>query len=300
MKVEHYPTIITPFTPENQIDYASLGRLIDHLLKHHCDGIFAVCQSSEMFFLSDEEKLSLAAFCIDRCHIAGKNCVVSGHTHDALDEQIAYLQKLEKCAPDAIILVTNRLARENEGDDILIKNLQAIISLLDPGTRLGLYECPYPYKRLLSPEVIDYLVSTGRFDFIKDTSCQIEVIRARLRQTDGSTIRLYNANAATLLESLQAGAAGYSGIMLNFIPEIFSVFRRYLADDASGEIPPLQHHVRSAGAIADLITLTSVFECQKYPVNAKHYLKMKGLIDCTKTRSIAIDTLTESQSKELI
>ena len=32
MKVELYPTIVTPFTPENQIDYASLGRLIDHLL----------------------------------------------------------------------------------------------------------------------------------------------------------------------------------------------------------------------------------------------------------------------------
>jgi predicted neuraminidase len=299
MKAELYPTIVTPFTPDNQIDYGSLGRLIDHFFKHHCDGIFAVCQSSEMFFLSDEEKLALAAFSIDRCHAAGKKCVVSGHTHDSLDEQIVYLRELEKLAPDAIILVTNRLARQDEGDGILIKNLQAIISRLDPGTRLGLYECPHPYKRLLSAEVIDYLVSTCRFDFIKDTCCQIEVIRARLRQTDGSTIRLYNANAATLLESLQAGAAGYSGIMLNFIPEIFSMFRRYFAEDATGEIPPLQHHIRSAGAIADLITLTSVYECQKYPVNAKHYLKTKGIIDCTRTRSVTPDTLTESQTKEL-
>lgn len=300
MKAELYPTIITPFTPDNQIDYVSLGRLIDHFFRQHCDGIFAVCQSSEMFFLSDEEKLSLASFCIERCHAAGRKCVVSGHTHDSLDEQIAYLNKLEKLEPDAIILVTNRLARENEGDDILIRNLQSIISRLDPGTRLGLYECPYPYKRLLSAEVIDYLVSTGHFDFIKDTCCQIEVIRTRLNQIKGSTIRLYNANAATLLESLQAGATGYSGVMLNFIPELFSVFRRYLADDMPCGIPPLQQHVRTAGVIADLITAASVYENQKYPVNAKHYLKMKGLIDCTKTRNAASDTLTESQTKELI
>lgn len=301
MKTELYPTIITPFTPDNQVDYVSLGRLIDHLFRHHCDGLFAVCQSSEMFFLSDQEKLALASFCIDRCRQAGKKCVVSGHTHDDLNDQLVWLKALEKLEPDAIILVTNRLARQDEGDAILIDNLRFIISQLNPTTRLGFYECPHPYKRLLTAEVIDYLLLTGRFDFIKDTSCQIGMIRARLRQIAGSTIRLYNANAATLLDSLLAGAAGYSGVMLNFIPEVFSVLKRYLADEnETGDWPPLQHNVRSAGVFADLITVASVYENQKYPVNAKHYLKMKGLVDCTRTRSVASDTLTESQSKELL
>ncbi|NLO37811.1 MAG: hypothetical protein GX112_15870, partial [Clostridiaceae bacterium] len=44
-----YPTIITPFTPENKIDYPSLDRLIHYQLSNGCDGLFAVCQSSEMF-----------------------------------------------------------------------------------------------------------------------------------------------------------------------------------------------------------------------------------------------------------
>ena len=301
-----YPTIITPFTPENQIDYASLDRLIRYQFENGSDGLFAVCQSSEMFYLSEDEKLELAGFCIRRCHEAGKSCVVSGHTQDNPDDQIRYLQKLEKLAPDAIILVTNRLAGPDQDDRHLINRLTALIEALDPATRLGLYECPYPYKRLLSAEVIDYLVHTGRFDFIKDTSCQIDVIQTRLTQIQCSTIRLYNANAATLLESLILGAAGYSGVMLNFMPELFLLLKRYLGGaEAETETetetlwPPLRHHLRSAGDIASFITMASVFESQKYPVNAKHYLQQKGIVACTGSRTGDGKPLNESQRKEL-
>lgn len=300
MNLALYPTILTPFTNDNVIDFASLDRFISHLFKNHCDGLFAVCQSSEMFYLSEEEKLELARFCIDRCHQNGKKCLVSGHTQDMIEDQIHYLQKLSRLQADAVILVTNRLAGKAESDEILIENLKTIISQLDPETRLGLYECPYPYKRLLSGPVIDFLISTGRFDFIKDTSCQIEIIRSRLRQIKESTIRLYNANAATLMESIADGAAGYSGVMLNFIPELFSLVRRYLNDEtAPPGLVPLQRHVRSAAELAEFITLASVYEYQKYPLNAKHYLVQKGIFQTDLTRCTT-DKISESQHKELL
>ena len=34
-------------------------------------------------------------------------------------------------------------------------------------------------------------------------------------------MKLYNANTATLLESMREGAAGYSGVMANFHPELY-------------------------------------------------------------------------------
>ena len=229
MNLELYPTIITPFTADNKIDYKSLEKLIDYLFYYQSDGLFAVCQSSEMFFLSEAEKLELASFCVERCRGHQKKCVVSGHTQDQLEDQLSYLKKLEQLKPDAIILVTNRLAAKQEPDEILIRNLDFLIAGLSAETRLGLYECPYPYKRLLSEPVIEYLVQTGRFDFIKDTSCDAQVIKRRLALTSKSTIQLYNANAATLMRSLSDGAAGYSGVMLNFIPEVFGKLKQYLA-----------------------------------------------------------------------
>ena len=47
-----YPVMLTPFTEDDQVDYESLGRLVDWYIEKGVDGLFADCQSSEMFFLS--------------------------------------------------------------------------------------------------------------------------------------------------------------------------------------------------------------------------------------------------------
>ena len=51
-----YPTMLTPFTADNKIDYNAVEQLIDWYCKKGVDGIFAICQSSEIFFLSFEER----------------------------------------------------------------------------------------------------------------------------------------------------------------------------------------------------------------------------------------------------
>lgn len=288
MRCELYPTMVTPFTAEGKIDEKSLERLLDHFDAQGLDGVFAVCQSSEMFFLSEEEKLRLAEKCISFCRARGMKCVVSGHTQDSLDGQIAYLKALEALKPDAIILVSNRFAKEDEGEDVLITNLKTVLSALSPETRLGMYECPYPYKRALSGEMLDAMIKDGRFRFVKDTCCRIGEIRARLQRLSGSGIELYNANAATLYESLEAGAAGYSGIMLNMMPEVFTLLRSSVAKGGN---------LARAKKAAELISATSVIEYQNYPANAKRMLKRHGIFETTVVRN-GKPPLTESQEKE--
>jgi predicted neuraminidase len=297
--LELYPTMITPFSEDQTIDYPAVARLIDHFARLQCDGVFAVCQSSEMFFLSDAEKLELAAFCIRRCHEWGMKCVVSGHTQDHPAEQTRYLQHLERLAPDAVILVSNRLAASDEPDTVVTARLEQLIRQLQPGTRLGIYECPYPYKRLLTPVVLGWMIRSGRFDFLKDTCCQIEMIRQRLAQLAGSSLRLYNANAATLLDSFLAGAVGYSGVMLNLIPELLMRLKQSSSGETSQAGHVLPTDKRLAGTLADVISLLSVIECQNYPANAKYVLQQKGVIASTVTRN-GKPPLTESQQKELI
>lgn len=64
-------------------------------------------------------------------------------------------------------------------------------------------------------------VDTGRVSFIKDTCCDAETIKERVELLRGSGVRLYNANAQTLLETVRAGADGYCGVMANLHPEIY-------------------------------------------------------------------------------
>ena len=55
-----WPTMITPFTEDNKPDFKAIEKLTDWYIEKGCAGIFAVCQSSEMAYLSEQEKLDIA------------------------------------------------------------------------------------------------------------------------------------------------------------------------------------------------------------------------------------------------
>lgn len=71
-------TMVTPFTEgAKAVDYPALEKLVDWYIQHGVDGLFAVCQSSEMFFLSREERREMARFVVEKA--AGRvPVVVSG------------------------------------------------------------------------------------------------------------------------------------------------------------------------------------------------------------------------------
>lgn len=286
---EMYPTIITPYGEDGNIDFESLENLIRMFSQIGCEGIFAVCQSSEMFFLSEDEKLALARESIALCRKYGIKCVVSGHTQSDIEEEIRYLTSLEALHPDAVILVSNRLADQDESDDIALKHLERLLEALSPTTALGIYECPYPYKRLLTPRILDAMRESGRFSFIKDTCCHINDIKDRLALLKGSSIRLFNANMATLEESVSCGAAGYSGIMLNLQPELFRILHLAYAEGRSDQTKQ----------ILTFLSAASTIEYQNYPRSAKFIQMQRGLLKTVLTRTPNIE-LTESQKKELL
>ena len=61
-----WPTMITPFREDGKIDYSMVEKLVEWYIERGVAGIFAVCQSSEMFFLTPDERRELAAFIVER------------------------------------------------------------------------------------------------------------------------------------------------------------------------------------------------------------------------------------------
>jgi 4-hydroxy-tetrahydrodipicolinate synthase len=53
------PVMLTPFKDNGEIDFDGLTRLTEMYLDAGVKGLFANCQSSEMFELSDDEKLRI-------------------------------------------------------------------------------------------------------------------------------------------------------------------------------------------------------------------------------------------------
>lgn len=258
-----WPTMLTPFTNDNKINYSALEQMVEWYIGNGVSGLFAVCQSSEMFCLSLDERVNIARFVKEKA--AGRVPVIaSGHISDDFKSQVEELNAMASTGIDALILITNRLASKDEDDDIFLKNLDRLVSELPPDIPLGFYECPYPYKRILSPRVMKECAETGRFFFYKDTCCDIGQIREKLKVIKGTSLRLYNANTSTLLQSLKDGVAGYCGVMANFHPELYVWL-------CSNPYSP------KAQTVSDLLTMCSLIERQYYPANAKYAMKLCGL-----------------------
>ncbi len=258
-----YPTMITPYTADNKIDYNAVEKLINWYDEKGVAGIFAICQSSEIFFLSLEERLELLKFIVKNAP-KDMTIVASGHTADDLDTQIKEANQFIDVGIDGYVFISNRLAKADEDDSVFLKNMEYVVNNI-PEIGLGIYECPYPYKRLMTPAVLKELSQTGKFRFLKDTSCNLDEIQAKLDAVKGTDFKIYNANSATFLESMQIGCAGFSGVMANFHPEFYV----WLCENFAKE-PEL------AQKIQDFVGFFSVAECQMYPVNAKYYQNLEG------------------------
>ncbi len=258
-----YPTMITPYTADNKIDYNAVEKLINWYDEKGVAGIFAICQSSEIFYLSFEERLELLKFIVKNSP-KDMTIVASGHTADDLETQIAEANKFIDVGIDGYVFISNRLANEDEDDSVFLKNIEHVVNNI-PEIGLGIYECPYPYKRLMSPAVLKELSQTGKFRFLKDTSCNLDEIQAKLDAVNGTDFKIYNANSATFLESMKIGCAGFSGVMANFHPEFYV----WLCENFDKD-PELAEKVQ------DVVGFFSVAECQMYPVNAKYYQSLEG------------------------
>lgn len=284
---KNWVTMITPFTEKQEVDYIGIDNVVEWYIENGIDGIFSVCQSSEMFFLSLEERVKIAQRVM--AAVNGRiPVVVSGHISDIIEDQIKELTEMAKVGSDAVVMVTNRLAAENESDDVWIENAKRIIDAI-PDVNFGLYECPFPYKRLLSAKIIKWCIETGRFVFLKDTCCDNKLIKERIDMVSGTGFKLYNANTTTLLESLRNGADGFCGVMLNFHPELYHYLVKHSDEENNSKVEIYQQFA----------TIASLIERQLYPVNAKYNMMINGVEITYNTRSKSADDFNNTMKSEV-
>lgn len=271
------PVMITPFTDAGEIDYAGLERLIEWYIAKGSDALFAVCQSSEMAFLSLAEREALAKFVVRQA--AGRvPVVVSGHVSDDPHGQLEELLVAANSGADGVVLVTNHLDPKNRGTAALRGNLQWLLDQLPKDLPLGLYECPAPYRRLLSDDELKFCIDSGRFVLLKDVSCDLPTVKRRVALAAGTPFAILNANAAIAYDAMKAGSRGFNGVFTNFHPDLY----KWLYTSGT-------KHPQLADEVATFLVLAALSEAFGYPVLAKMYHQRIGTFASIKSRTITFD-----------
>ncbi|MFL9830006.1 dihydrodipicolinate synthase family protein [Flavobacterium sp. ST-87] len=260
------PVMLTPFNNDGSIDYKTLTALTELYLKSGVTGLFANCLSSEMFELSEAERLQVTKHVVDV--VAGQVPIVATGTFEGtISEQADFTKKIYGTGIDAVILISGLLAKETDSDAVFVDNVHQLLDLT-PGIPTGFYECPVPYKRVLTAAQLEDFVNTGRVIYHKDTSLDINQIKAKLSVVKNPEFGLYDAYMVHAIESLKAGSAGLSCIQGNFFPELIVwICDNYNDTSKKEELAAVQQFLESnMGVMHDV-----------YPIVAKYALQKRGL-----------------------
>jgi len=281
------PVMLTPFLDNGNIDYAALTELTEIYLMAGASGLFANCLSSEMFELTDTERISAIKHVMKVVNRAVP-VVATGTFGGPICKQADFVKAVHDTGVEAVIAITSLLADEADNDATFEAN---VFDLLHQTGQipLGFYECPVPYKRIIKPTQLANFVSTGRVIYHKDTSLDINQIKQKLQYTSGYKFGLYDAYMGHAVDSLKAGSAGLSCIQGNYFPELIVWLCDHFDDEKlKYEIAAVQQFL-----IDNMEVMHNV-----YPIVSKYFLQKRGLNIGTFTRR-NVGTLTNTVVKNV-
>lgn len=283
------PVMITPFNLKAKVDLDVVSNLVDFYLAAGVKGFFANCLSSEMYSITEDERLELTQHIVR--YVDGRVPVVAtGSFGLSVYDKAEFTKKIYDTGIDAVILITGHYANVEDSDDVLLKNFDRMFKLTGD-IPLGMYECPAPYKRVIGADTFKTLLSSNRLVYHKDTSIDLEKVKTKIdivKETN-SSLEFFDAHSPNAMYSLQMGAKGMSSISGNFYPEILV----WMVNNATN--PDKQEDVKWLQAeISRVDPLIHI----AYPMSAKYFLRKRGLPVRTISRATALE-LTPEQKKIL-
>ncbi|MEM9675302.1 MAG: dihydrodipicolinate synthase family protein [Bacteroidota bacterium] len=267
------PVMLTPFLENGEVDYDGLTQLTEFYLASGANGLFANCLSSEMFELTPRERIKVTQHVVN---VANNRVpvVATGTFGSAIEKQADFINQIYQTGVQAVIMITGLLANEDESDEVLNERIFELLNRTGK-IPLGFYECPVPYKRVLSPEQLSLFIPTGRITYHKDTCLNIEQIRVKVAAGKGYNFGLYDAYLVHAVASLKAGSAGLSCIQGNFFPELIVwLCQNYNNSQLESEVCKVQ----------DFLTENMEIMHTVYPFTVKYFLRKLGLNISTFTR----------------
>ncbi len=255
-----WPVMVTPYDDQLQIEVEVYREMVEWFLSFEIGGIYANCQSSEMYELSEAERLLLIGETVKT--VKGRAPVaVTGNFGVRIEEHIEFCEKAADLGADVVMLTVPT----GYDDDERLKTY--FLTIAEQTTMpLGLYECPFPRKYHLGLDLIKTLAESGRFIAYKETSCNLPKIKQVIEIVRDTPLALLQANVPYLLASMRAGAAGSMNIVANWLPDLTTeVAKRSVGHD------PL------ADQLQDILCAMEMAQRSVHPTGVKYLMSKRGL-----------------------
>lgn len=203
--------IVTPFRPDNTVNYDKLGELIDFQIENHTDAIVIVGTTGESATLSDREHLDVIEFAVKKT--AGRVPVVAGAGSNDTEYALGCVKHAGEVGADAVLIVTPYYNKTTQAG--LVKHYHYIadrsdlpIIVYNVPSRTGLNILPETYKELAKHP---HIVAT------KEANGNIEAL-IKTRYLCGDDLLVYSGEDSQTLPILSLGGQGVISVLANVMP----------------------------------------------------------------------------------
>jgi 4-hydroxy-tetrahydrodipicolinate synthase len=278
-----WPVLITPYKEDLSIDLEAYKQLLLWQMDAGIGGLYANCLSSEMFELTEQERLILIAAAVEVAD--GKIPVAAtGNFGKTTKNHIDFCKKVADAGADIVMLT---VPPSIQNDEDLEKYYFEIAN--ETNMPLGIYECPFPRKYHLGLDLIKKLADSGRFYAYKETQCEFDKMLKIIELTSDTNFAYLQANIPFMADSLKAGAAGSMNIVSNWLPDLTVE----VANRALSNHPALDH--LNAKLCGMELALRSI-----HPTGTKYLLGKRGLPIQPFTRYAKKLSQEEAKSLDLV
>ena len=200
------PPLVTPLTPEGEVDAASLARLIEHVLGAGCTGVFVLGTSGEGTSLSDDQRARVLD--VARAETAGAATLLAGTIEPSTNRVADLVRQAIKFSVDGVVITAPFYVPPHR--DEIGRHFRRLAELADNTPVFG-YDIPSRAGVKLDGELILELGAEGVLAGIKDSSGAELSLRNLVngrRERDLTGFSIMTGSEVTVDTAMQLGVDG--------------------------------------------------------------------------------------------
>ncbi|MEE8452595.1 MAG: 4-hydroxy-tetrahydrodipicolinate synthase [Thermoguttaceae bacterium] len=207
-----FPALVTPMTPDEKIDHATLAPFVDGLIdKGGVQGVIPLGSTGEYYALDAEERADVLKTVIRAA--AGRVPVVAGANAGATRDVVGFCQQAEQLGAAGVLLAAPYYSLPTR--DELFEHFRVVAESI--GIPIMLYNYPGRTGVDMVPDLIVRLAELDNVQYVKESSGDISRVSEIIRRC-GEKITVFCGCDTAALESFVLGAAGWVGGVANCLP----------------------------------------------------------------------------------
>jgi len=228
-----FPPLVTPMTPDEEIDHPTLAALVDELIEEGVHGVIPLGSTGEYYALSPGERESVLKTTIEV--VGGRVPVVAGANAGATRAVVDYCRQAEKLGAAGVLLAAPYYSLPTA--DELFEHFRTVDRAI--GIPIMLYNYPGRTGVDMPPDLIVRLAELHNVQYVKESSGDVTRISEIIRRC-GDKITVFCGCDTIALESFVLGATGWVAGVANVLPgphvELFDLAVRRQDFAAAGKL----------------------------------------------------------------